>query len=77
LACIPLFREIFICSFSCPHCGEANNEVQFAGRLPDYGVEILFRCLAVEDLNREVIKSEHCTIEIEELELILPPAKRA
>jgi zinc finger protein len=51
--------------------------VQFAGRLPDYGVEILFRCLAPEDLNREIIKSEHCSIEMEELELTIPPAKRA
>jgi zinc finger protein len=66
-----------ICAFCCPHCGESNNEVQFAGRLPDYGVEILFRCLGQQDLNREVIRSEHCSLEIEELELTLPPAKRA
>jgi len=24
LVSIPLFREIMICSFSCPHCGENN-----------------------------------------------------
>lgn len=77
LASIPLFREILICSFACPHCGETNNEVQFAGRLPDLGVEVLFRCLSPADLNRDIIRSEHCSIEIEELELTLPPANRA
>lgn len=76
LADIPLFREILLCSFHCEHCGESNNEVQFAGRLPDLGVEVLFRCLKPEDLNRDLIRSEHCTLWFEELDLELPP-KRA
>jgi len=69
LASIPLFREIMLCSFICEHCGERNNEVQFAGRLPDFGVEILFRCLHINDMDREVIKSDHCIITFEELDL--------
>ena len=72
---IPLFREILLCSFRCEHCGESNNEVQFAGRLPDLGVEILFRCLAHKDLDREIIRSEFCTLWIEELDLELPSKK--
>ena len=35
---IPLFRELLLCSFRCEHCGETNNDVQFAGKLPDLGV---------------------------------------
>ena len=57
MANIPLFREILLCSFYCEHCGEKNCTVQFAGKLPDLGVEILYKCLKPEDLNREVIKS--------------------
>jgi zinc finger protein len=72
---IPLFREILLCSFRCEHCGESNNEVQFAGRLPDLGVEILFRCLQAEDLNREIVRSEYSTLYIEELDLELPSKK--
>ena len=49
--------------------------MQFAGRLPDLGVEILFRCLQPEDLDREIIRSEFCTLRIEELDLELPPKK--
>ena len=49
---IPFFREIIISSFDCEHCGFRNNEVQFGGTLPDYGVEILFRILSKADLNR-------------------------
>ena len=72
---IPLFREILLCSFRCEHCGQANNEMQFAGKLPDLGIEILFRCLEAKDLDREIIRSEHCSMWIEELDLELPPKK--
>ena len=72
---IPLFREVLLASFRCEHCGENNNEVQFAGRLPDLGVEVLFRCLKREDLDREIIRSEHCTLFVEELEMELPSKK--
>ena len=54
---IPFFKEIIITSFNCDKCGYKNNEVQFAGDLPDYGVDILFRVMEPKDLNREVIKS--------------------
>jgi predicted Zn-ribbon and HTH transcriptional regulator len=35
---IPFFREIMIVGFECPECGFRNNEVQFAGRLSDFGI---------------------------------------
>lgn len=59
---IPFFREIMICSFQCDHCGFRNNEVQFAGKLQDFGVDILFRVMDKNDLNRELVKSEHSVI---------------
>jgi zinc finger protein len=54
-----------ICSFQCDHCGFRNNEVQFAGKLQDFGVDILFRVMDKNDLNRELVKSEHSVIRFE------------
>ena len=34
---IPMFKEIIISSFICESCGFRNNEVQFGGKLGDYG----------------------------------------
>ena len=66
---IPFFREVILASFLCDHCGYRNNEVQFAGKLPDYGVSISFRVLSKQDINREIIKSEHLKIYFEEFDL--------
>ncbi|KAG8047501.1 hypothetical protein GUJ93_ZPchr0008g14074 [Zizania palustris] len=37
LTTIPHFREVVLMAFECPHCGERNNEVQFAGQLQPKG----------------------------------------
>ncbi|KAH9605042.1 hypothetical protein KSS87_003136 [Heliosperma pusillum] len=37
LTLIPHFRKILLSAFECPHCGERNNEVQFAGELQPRG----------------------------------------
>ena len=42
---IPFFREVILVSFCCDECGERNNEVQFAGKLADFGVDIMFRVM--------------------------------
>ena len=36
---IPFFKEIIISAFSCEECGHKNSEIQFAGKLEDYGVK--------------------------------------
>ena len=54
---IPFFRDIIISSFLCEHCGFRNNEVQFGGVLPDFGVDIYFKILSKADFNRELVKS--------------------
>lgn len=38
LTSIPHFREVIIASFSCPHCGEKNDEIQFGGKYAEKGV---------------------------------------
>ncbi|XP_057436587.1 uncharacterized protein LOC130729000 [Lotus japonicus] len=75
LTIIPNFRKILLSAFDCPHCGERNNEVQFAGEIQPRGC-----CYSLEIpsgkqkmLNRQVVKSESATIKIPELEFEIPP----
>uniref|UniRef100_A0A0E0LVU2 Zinc finger ZPR1-type domain-containing protein n=1 Tax=Oryza punctata TaxID=4537 RepID=A0A0E0LVU2_ORYPU len=72
---IPHFREVVLMAFECPHCGERNNEVQFAGQLQPKGC-----CYRLEVprgqneiLNRQVVKSDSATIKIPELDFEIPP----
>ncbi|KAF5747989.1 zinc finger protein ZPR1-like [Tripterygium wilfordii] len=75
LTLIPHFRKVLLSAFECPHCGERNNEVQFAGELQPRGC-----CYHLEIhsgdpklLNRQVVKSESATIKIPELDFEIPP----
>ena len=70
---IPMFKEIILSSFSCEHCGHRNNEVQFGGKLGDYGCSYKLVVNDESDLNRSVVKSEFATIKIPELEFEIPP----
>lgn len=36
---IPLFREVILMSFSCPHCHYANSEIQPGGPIQELGVK--------------------------------------
>ncbi|KAL2627729.1 hypothetical protein AAZV13_07G189400 [Glycine max] len=67
LTSIPNFRKILLSAFECPHCGERNNEVQFAGEIQPRGC-----CYSLEIpsgqqkmLNRQVVKAESATIKVE------------
>ncbi|KAK3433754.1 zinc finger protein ZPR1 [Eucalyptus grandis] len=75
LTLIPHFRKVLLSAFECPHCGERNNEVQFAGEIQPRGC-----CYSLEVptgdpkmLDRQVVKSESATIKIPELDFEIPP----
>ncbi|XP_058724496.1 uncharacterized protein LOC131595973 [Vicia villosa] len=72
---IPNFRKILLSAFECPHCGERNNEVQFAGEIQPRGCCYSLVIPAGEQkmFNRQVVKSESATIKIPELEFEIPP----
>ena len=72
---IPFFREIVIMSFSCPHCGFQNNEIQSAGQIQEKGAKYALRLDREEDLQRQVVKSDTCIFRIEDLDLEIPPGK--
>ncbi|XAR69919.1 hypothetical protein NMG60_11001692 [Bertholletia excelsa] len=75
LTLIPHFRKILLSAFECPHCGERNNEVQFAGELQPQGCyyQLEFASGDQKMLNRQVVKSETATIKIPELDFEIPP----
>ena len=36
---IPFFKQVMISAFECEHCGYKNSEIQFSGKIDDYGVK--------------------------------------
>ncbi|KAL6894022.1 hypothetical protein ACP4OV_008120 [Aristida adscensionis] len=75
LTLIPHFREVVLMAFECPHCGERNNEIQFAGQLQPKGCCYRLEVPSgqSEILNRQVVKSDSATIKIPELDFEIPP----
>jgi zinc finger protein len=67
-----LSLEIIISSFACEHCGYKNSEVQFGGKIGDNGVEYTLNVVNPQQLNRQIVKSEQCSIRIPALELEIP-----
>ena len=65
-----------------PHCGFKNNEVQSGATIQERGVRyqltvsdkivVLTICAEVQDLNRQIIKGDNCTISIPEVQLDIP-----
>ncbi|KAL8450954.1 hypothetical protein Emed_002253 [Eimeria media] len=72
---IPHFKDLLISSFSCPHCNHSNREVQAASSLAPRGVHIKCKVISSLDLNRQVVRSEACTVKIPEVELEIPPSR--
>ncbi|KAG6392157.1 hypothetical protein SASPL_146368 [Salvia splendens] len=75
LTVIPHFRKILLSAFECPHCGERNNYVQFAGEIQPKGCHYVLDVPSGDKkmFSRQVVKSETATIKIPELEFEIPP----
>ena len=69
---IPFFRETILMSFSCEHCGHADTSMQSAGEIQKKGSKYSFILHHPDDLERNIIKDEHGTFRIEELDLEMP-----
>lgn len=70
---ITSFIEIIINSFACEECGYKNSEVQFGGKLADFGVKMVCQIISPTHLNRLIVKSEYASIKIPELNVDIPP----
>ena len=61
---IPFFKDIILMSFSCPHCGYKNTEIEQNEELPPKGIHFDLNVQTEKDMNRRVIKSNYATIKI-------------
>lgn len=69
---IPYYRTVILMSFECPHCGFKNNEIQSGEAVQEHGTEVVLRVMEEDDLRRQMVRSEYASIEVPELELVIP-----
>ncbi|KAH8696338.1 zinc finger protein ZPR1 [Talaromyces proteolyticus] len=70
---IPYFKEVFVWSTVCDHCGYRTNEVKTGGAVPEKGKRITLKVETIEDLSRDILKSDTCALHSEELQLDVQP----
>ncbi|MCL4123634.1 UNVERIFIED_CONTAM: hypothetical protein GTU68_022444 [Idotea baltica] len=66
---IPHFKEVVIMATECDSCGYKTNEVKSGGGIEPLGKKYSLEVRSREDLHRDVLKSETCSISIPELDL--------
>ncbi|EDX02172.1 zinc finger protein ZPR1 [Drosophila yakuba] len=70
---IPHFKEVVIMATVCGACGHKTNEVKSGGGVEAQGVRFRVQIVSREDLTRDVLKSETCSLSIPELDLEVGP----
>lgn len=65
---IPFFKEVIIMCTSCDHCGYKSNDVKTGGEISPLGKKITLKITCPEDLTRDILVSETCTLEIPEID---------
>lgn len=73
---IPFFKDVIVSSFSCEVCSYENSGLQSGGSVETHGLNIALVVKDKTDLNRQVVKSEYCTIRIPCLDFEQPPNKK-
>ena len=68
---IPHFKEVIIMGFSCAFCGFRTNDVKGGGAIPRLGTTVTLVVTDLDDLKRDVLKSDSAMVTIPELELEL------
>ncbi len=68
---IPYFKEVLIMATTCDLCGYKTNEVKTSGAVSEKGKRITLKVTSIEDLSRDILKSETCRLCIPEIDLEL------
>lgn len=68
---IPYFREVIVMASSCDLCGYRSSELKPGGEIPKKGKKITLTVRNIEDLSRDVIKSDTASVKVPELDLEL------
>uniref|UniRef100_A0A1B0ANG5 Zinc finger protein ZPR1 n=1 Tax=Glossina palpalis gambiensis TaxID=67801 RepID=A0A1B0ANG5_9MUSC len=71
---IPHFKEVVIMATVCDVCGCKTNEVKSGGGIEEKGVRFEVTIATKEDLTRDVLKSETCSLRIPELDCEVGPS---
>ncbi len=66
---IPRFQQVIISTTQCQHCGYHTSDVKTGGEVPEMGKRIFLSVKDVEDLSRDILKSETCLLKIPECEV--------
>lgn len=66
---IPHFEEVILMATVCEACGYKTSEVKSGQGIGEKGVKIVFHISTEEDLKREVVRSDDCSLVIPEVEL--------
>ncbi|KAL5343529.1 ZPR1 zinc-finger domain-containing protein [Aspergillus crustosus] len=70
---IPYFKEVFVWSNVCDHCGYRSSDVKTGGEVPEKGKRITLSVENTVDLHRDILKSDTCALHSEELEVTVQP----
>lgn len=68
---IPFFKQVILMAISCTYCGSRSSEVKPGAGIEDKGTKITLKMTDATDLNRDVLKSDTCTLGVPELEFEL------
>lgn len=71
---IPHFKEVIIMATICEVCGCKTNEVKSGGGIEETGIRFEINVENKEDLTRDVLKSETCSLRIPELDCEVGPS---
>uniref|UniRef100_A0A7C9CWJ2 Zinc finger ZPR1-type domain-containing protein n=1 Tax=Opuntia streptacantha TaxID=393608 RepID=A0A7C9CWJ2_OPUST len=68
---IPYFKEVIVMASTCDACGYRNSELKPGGSISEKAKRITVHVKNINDLNRDVIKSDSASVKIPELDLEL------
>lgn len=70
---IPHFKEVIIIATVCDHCGYRTSDVKTGGAIPEKGKRITLAIRTLEDMSRDILKSESCALRSLDLGLEVQP----
>lgn len=69
---VPYFREIIVMNLFCSACGYRSAQVSFTGAIQDKGQRIKLTVTRIEDLNRQIVKSDSASLFLPAVNLEIP-----
>ncbi|KAG9509029.1 Zinc finger protein ZPR1, partial [Fragariocoptes setiger] len=66
---IPHFKEVILMATKCEACGHRTTEIKSGAGIDEKGVKVGIKIKDEQDLKKDVVKSDTCTVRVPELEL--------